>query len=200
MRMVRRVNICVLFFCSAFLLISCFHDESEDKSQDIPDIPNTGATPDTLVQVINQYRQEQGLEPIPVSSSLTLVAETHVSDLENASPAGGECNLHSWSDQGSWSACCYTDDHAQAQCMWDKPDEISGGLYSSAGYEISAYYSGQMTDTIAMEGWKGSPGHHDVILNRGSWTDRTFKAVGAAKSEHYAVVWFGEMSDPAGAP
>ena len=66
-----------------------------------------------LANVINQYRRDRGLPEIPVSPSLTRVAELHVADLA-AHPRDRGCNLHSWSEHGAWSACCYTDDLAQA--------------------------------------------------------------------------------------
>jgi len=54
----------------------------------------------TLAQLMNEYRVEQGLEPIPVTVSLTAVAQWHVWDLDVNNPTGGECNLHSWSYSG----------------------------------------------------------------------------------------------------
>ena len=63
------------------------------------------------------------------------VAEAHVQDLSYNQPVGGQCNMHSWSDRGSWSGCCYTDDHAASQCMWDKPRELT--RYPGNGFEIA---------------------------------------------------------------
>ena len=146
-----------------------------------------------LADIINQFRQENGLPAIPISSQLTLVAETHVWDLETNHPDQGSCNLHSWSGQGSWTSCCYTSDHAQASCMWNKPREIAG--YPGNGYEIATGYSSRdwtITPERALESWKGSPPHLDVILNRGKWTTHPWRAMGAGISEHFAVVWFGE--------
>ncbi len=145
-----------------------------------------------LVRVINQYRQEQGLEEIPYSPWLTYVARYHVYDLETNDPAHGSCNLHSWSDRGEWSACCYTSDHARADCMWNKPKELSKGAYEGVGFEIAAKNTGGMTSQGALAQWQGSRGHHDVILNRGIWANRSWKAIGAAVSNYYAVVWFGD--------
>ena len=103
------------------------------------------------------------------------------------------CNLHSWSNQGMWTACCYTADHAQAQCMWDKPRELT--TYPGNGYENAAF--GYATTAGAMAGWKASPGHNDVMLNLGTWTNTTWLAVGAAfQPNGYAVLWFGEVTDP----
>lgn len=145
-----------------------------------------------LVRAVNEYRGELGLEEIPYSSWLTYVARYHVYDLETNRPDTGACNMHSWSDQGEWNPCCYTRDHARARCMWDKPRELSGGAYKGNGYEIAAMNSGGMTVYGALEQWKGSPGHHAVIINRGTWANKEWKAVGAAVSAHYAVVWFGD--------
>ena len=148
-----------------------------------------------MADVINQYRREKGLSAIPVSASLTAVAQAHVNDLQFANAVGGSCNLHSWSNQGGWSGCCYTSDHARADCMWSKPSEITEGVYSGKGYEISAVYSKTMTAERALDSWLGSKGHRDVILNKNQWRRMDWKAIGGAVSENYAVVWFGEELD-----
>lgn len=151
-----------------------------------------------LADTINRYRQQKGLPAVPVSAALTRVARAHVADLEANHRQGGRCNMHSWSRRGAWTPCCYTPDHAQAACMWNKPDEISGGMYTSPGYEIVAHYTDPMTPPMALEIWRDSPAHHAMIVNAGRWADNRWQAMGAAVSEHYAVVWFGEARDPAG--
>jgi uncharacterized protein YkwD len=159
-------------------------------------VGNEAASAASLVALINKYRRDNGLPAVPVSRWLTYVAEYHVYDLETNSPAGGSCNLHSWSNQGRWTPCCYTDDHARASCMWDKPRELSGGAYSGNGFEIATVtYGGQMTPEKALESWQGSPGHNDVILNRSTWADTRWQAMGVGISGHYAVVWFGKEYD-----
>lgn len=151
-----------------------------------------------LVAAVNAYRVSQGLPAVTVSKSLTRVADAHVRDLELNAPHGGVCNLHSWSSNGSWTPCCYTGDHAQAQCMWRKPREITGGVYTGNGYENAAGGgSGNLTTSAALNLWRGSQPHHDVILNRGVWANLTWRAIGAANSGRYAVLWFGEQVDPA---
>ncbi len=147
-----------------------------------------------LAELINTYRVEQGLDTIPLSKSLTAVAEAHVQDLERNPPVG-TCNGHSWSPEGQWTACCYTGDHASAQCMWDKPREITRGAYKGAGFEIVYRTSGRATPEGALRSWKGSPGHHGVILNHGVWSSSRWLAVGVAISDHYAVAWFGKDQD-----
>ena len=153
---------------------------------------------DAIAEAVNHYRASKGLSRLPLSSSLTRVAQAHLADLEANYRGGGRCNMHSWSDRGNWSSCCYTPDHAEAACMWEKPKEISGGLYQSAGYEIVAHYSAPITPALALELWRESPGHLAMVLNRGTWADNTWRAMGAAIGRHYAVVWFGESPDPAG--
>lgn len=153
---------------------------------------------DAIADAVNHYRTSKGLAPLPLSTSLTRVAQAHLADLEANYRRGGRCNMHSWSNRGNWSACCYTPDHAEASCMWDKPKEISGGLYQSPGYEIVAHYSDRISPAMAVELWRESAAHDAIVLNRGMWADNTWRAMGAAIGRHYAVVWFGESTDPAG--
>jgi hypothetical protein len=81
--------------------------------------------------------------------------------------------------------------------MWDKPREITD--YPGHGFEIAAFASPEMTAAGAVEQWKGSSAHHALILNQDQWSDR-WGALGAAVSEHYAVLWFGNEPDPEGPP
>lgn len=150
-----------------------------------------------LYQLLNEHRNQYGLQAIPLSVSLTNVAQTHVRDLSNYPPSQyGQCNLHSWSDNGPWSSCCYTPDHAQAQCMWSKPKELTS--YTGAGYEISAMAT-TMSAQTALNIWKASSGHNAVMINQSTWAGVTWNAVGVGINNNYAVIWFGEEKDPAGA-
>ncbi|HLO90499.1 MAG TPA: CAP domain-containing protein [Lentimicrobium sp.] len=156
-----------------------------------------------LASLINEYRKTKKLPAIPLSASLSYVARLHVQDLENNFKSGSRCNLHSWSDKGNWSSCCYTDDHKRAACMWDKPRELTG--YKGDGYEI-AYFSNfdyASDDEFvedALKGWKSSRGHNEIIINAGKWLTAEWKAMGVAVYGDYTVVWFGEISDLAGRP
>jgi len=149
---------------------------------------------DSLVDVTNKYRLENNLSEIPVSPSLNTVAETHALDLAENYVQNDECNLHSWSDKGNWTPFCYTSDHANAQLMWDKPRELTS--YEGNGYEISVFRSDTMTVDVALELWKNSEAHLDLILNNGIWKDVEWRAIGSAINGKYAVVWFGEETDP----
>lgn len=150
---------------------------------------------------INSYRNAHGLPSIPLSGSLCVVAGAHAWDLETNRPDRGPCNMHSWSDSGPWPGCCYTDDHREARCVWNKPGELTS--YQGYGYEIAFFHSqpgnksGSMAG-LALEGWKGSSGHKNMILNRYSWKRLKWKAMGVGIYGRYAVVWFGEEADTAG--
>jgi uncharacterized protein YkwD len=156
-----------------------------------------------LYQLMMDYRAQNNLPSIPYSKSLTYVAQQHCLDLYNNKPDLGDgCNAHSWSDKGTWSACCYTPDHKQAKCIWDKPAEMTS--YTGYGYEIACgssdpqYSSFVMTAEYALQSWKKSSGHNNVILNKENWEDRGWNAVGIGIYKGYACVWFGQESDPAG--
>jgi uncharacterized protein YkwD len=135
-----------------------------------------------------EYRIELGLPEIPISNALTKVAQLHCEDLAKNHPDTGICNLHSWSNQGIWSSCCYTDDHAKASCMWDKPKELTS--YNFPAYEIASSSSGLMTSKMALDIWKKSKPHNDVITNKDIWKEQ-WKAIGIGIQGSYAIVWFG---------
>ena len=145
-----------------------------------------------LFQQINAYRKSLKLSAIPQSPKLTKVAELHAKDLSQHPPEA-DCNLHSWSAHGSWKPCCYTRDHANAACMWDKPKEIAG--YQGQGFEIAHRSTAGATPEGALSGWKRSPGHHEVMINKGQWSRVEWKAMGVAVFGEYAVVWFGMLED-----
>lgn len=150
-----------------------------------------------IFQQINQYRAEKGLKPVPLSGSLTYVAQQHVLDLAENNPVSGRCNLHSWSSKGSWSPCCYTEDHKRAACMWNKPRELTN--YPGEGYEI-AYWTNEPLEphafaTKALKVWKHSPGHNSVIINNYEWRSSDWKAMGVGYFKGYLVVWFGADPD-----
>lgn len=161
-----------------------------------------------LYDLIMEYRAANGLPSIPLSTSLTTVAGRHAEDTRHniweaglTLPEGA--NLHSWSDAP------YYGDHRQPAIMWEAPQRL-GTPYIGNGFEISA--AGYSSVEAALEGWKGSPGHNNVILNQDIWTGADWNAIGVGISqpENYDFsvpfggfvyhVWFGREVDPAGAP
>ncbi|NME68757.1 fibronectin type III domain-containing protein [Flammeovirga aprica] len=179
----------LLMWCNLFLLCPTL------KGATVSEIKKVQLTAEEqkLYQLINEYRNENGLPDIPLSKSLTYVAQRHVWDLETNFEFGGSCNMHSWSDKGEdWSGCCYI----EPQCMWDKPSEMTP--YPGYGYEISYGGSGNYKATAegALQAWKGSSGHNTVIVNQGSWKNIKWNSVGIGIYESFAVVWFGAEVDP----
>lgn len=148
-----------------------------------------------LFQLINEYRKEKKLAPIPFSSKLTLVAQTHAKDLvENYDfEKRGKCNPHSWSKNGEWTSCCYTSDHKKASCMWDKPKEIAN--YQNPGYEIAYYSSAGASAQEGLKGWQKSPSHNPLLVNSGIWEKVSWKGIGVGIYKEFAVVWFGQLED-----
>tara|TARA_B110000037_G_C17029617_1_gene468896 strand:+ start:520 stop:978 length:459 start_codon:yes stop_codon:yes gene_type:complete len=110
-----------------------------------------------LYDLIMEYRIYNGLDKIPLSKSLTKVAQIHSIDQQNNPPdSNNNYNMHSWSNNGNWTSCCYTTDGAKNRCLWLKPSEITD--YIGYGYEISYSYSDGVTAIKALEGWKSSIG------------------------------------------
>ncbi|MEN9937910.1 MAG: hypothetical protein RLZZ387_4489 [Chloroflexota bacterium] len=158
-----------------------------------------------LARRVNAYRVENGLDAVPISRSLTTVAQLHVRDLQEFRPNSGTdargqpCNLHSWSANGPWTAVCYTPDHASAKGMWDKPREITAGAYAGTGFENAfAAYGTRATAGAALDSWKASSGHNQVILQQGTFARYNWPAMGVGVSENYIVLWFGNRADPQG--
>jgi len=150
-----------------------------------------------LYHLIMEYRKSKGLDSIPLSGKLTQVAQTHARDLSlnyTFDPDKNKCNPHSWSSKGTWTSCCYTSDHKQARCMWQKPKEVAN--YPGNGYEIAYYSSMGASAQEGLDGWKISPGHNPLIINSETWAAIKWNAIGIAIYKEYGLVWFGEVSDP----
>ncbi len=147
-----------------------------------------------LYDLIMEYRREHELPEIPLSRSLTFVAQVHARDTAyNEFPP--QCNRHSWSENGPWQGGCYTSDHANAPVMWEKPGELTS--YPGFGFEIGCYVSIGATAAMCLSGWQTSPaGHDQVIRNTGSWSQVEWDAIGIGIYKTEAHVWFGRETDP----
>ena len=177
------------------ILFAFFLDQSTNLNENI--IPEVCLSKEEkkLFDLIMDYRKSKKLKAIPLSSKLTLVAQTHARDLvENFKfDPKGKCNPHSWSKKGTWSSCCYTNDHKQSKCMWDKPKEIAG--YEKPGYEIAYFSSKGATAQEGLAGWKVSPSHNPLLINSEMWSKVEWKAIGVGIYGEYGIVWFGEAED-----
>jgi len=192
-------------FYPAFLivLVSCI---STTTTQSVSEIekPQLSTEEMKLYDLIMSYRKQYGLPRIPLSKSLTYVAQQHCLDLStNRIDSRNGCNAHSWSGKGKWSKCCYTPDHKNSKCMWDKPRELTN--YEANGYEIAYTYGIDPNESIAtaelaLAGWKSSKGHNNVIVNREKWKYTSWNAIGIGIYKGYVTVWFGETPDKEGEP
>lgn len=140
-----------------------------------------------LIDLVNAYRMQNGLPAVPVNEDLCAVAHTHAVDLAEQGPQNAAgCGLRSWSNAGVWSACCYTEDLAEVQCMWDKPRELTS--YTGNGLEVVA----ESTDPAgALSMMQAETYGNAIMLNSGIWDDFPWRSVGASIHGGFALVWFG---------
>ena len=147
-----------------------------------------GTEAQKLECLINEYRKSVGLKPVPHSSSLEKVAVAHVKDLVLYHPENScKGNPHSWSKNGKWKGGCYDpDDSTTFVIMWNKPKEIAGdGAY---GFEI--IHIGSTSASGALNSWKNSKDHNDVITNQGVWKSYNWTGMAAGVYAGYYAVWF----------
>lgn len=192
-----------LAFCFILVLFSSkAYTQKEIGVKKLPEVCLT-QTELALYKLINEYRAQKGLPGVKLSAQLSFVARTHAKDQSENFKDGGRCNMHSWSNKGNWSSCCYTPDHKKAKCMWDKPRELTN--YTGDGFEISFYSTYNYASPAdyakdILAGWKKSPGHNEVIINKSIWKDMKWQAIGIGIYGEYADVWFGVLEDSAGEP
>ena len=177
-------------------------EEDSNKLLDV-DSPELSAKEKELIKLVNDYREQHGKKRLKVSKSLMKVARTHINDLNMnfdmdnppVDARGIKGNIHSWSDKGNWTPVVYTKDHKYSKLMWNKPKELTG--YDQAGFEIA---TGASTPQHALENWKKSTKHNDVILSQNTWSDPTpeeeengftgLSNMGVAINGNYACIWF----------
>ncbi|MDB9526102.1 CAP domain-containing protein [Oscillatoria sp. CS-180] len=143
-----------------------------------------------LYDLINEYRNQNGLPSIPASKALSIVANRHVWDLaENIGTL-----THGWSD-----APYNSGDPSTYSSMWNAPQRFNTG-YPGIGFENAFFSSAGATAEGAFNGWRNSAPHNAVILNLNNWNDNDWNALGVGIYDDYAVIWFGEEADPTGTP
>jgi len=149
-----------------------------------------------LYHMINDYRKQNNLPPIPLSKSLSYVADLHAKDLFAHHPDQGACNFHSWSNKGFWVPFCYPKDENKKNSVWDKPRELT--KYPSRGYEIIYWENNPLVADTVMMVWKTEEYFNSFLLSTGKWQGKPWNAIGIAVYENYACAWFGEVPDPEG--
>ncbi len=143
-----------------------------------------------LYNLINEYRKEKNLEAIPLSKSLSYVAREHVNDLDK--------NIKKLTH--GWSTCKYVSENSKTHpCMWLKPSELTS--YNGYGYECLYNISyGGVKAKDALDTWKRSAAHNNVIINKSIWNTHKWKAIGIGIFNNYAAIWLGDEEDEEGIP
>ena len=141
--------------------------------------PSLDSEEQAFLDLINQYRAQQGLPPLALSSTLDQAADTHSSWMANQ-----DCFSHQ---------CSGEDDYVQR--MWNAGYPTTAGGY---GEKIAA---GQATAAEVFNDWQSSNGHNKNMLSS-SW-----RAIGIARvynpNSQYGWYWttdFGSIDDSGGAP
>ena len=191
-----KIDLRLLLLSTVLVLLATAFSFKSSMIQDDPELC-LSKEEQRLYQLVMDYRKQKKLPPIKISAGLTKVAHAHAYDLSVNKPSDGDkCNFHSWSTQGKWTSCCYDAKHSNATCMWNKPREIAD--FNADGFEI---VYGSLNETLiatpdaALASWKKSPGHHNVIVNKDIWKDRTWKAVGIGVYKNFICVWFSSIED-----
>ncbi len=146
-----------------------------------------------LFNQINQLRQSYGKPDLQLSASLSFVAKTHVNDLLTHRPDTSICNLSSWSNQGSWTECCFNAYVPQPDCMWDKPKELTP--YPYRGYEFVTYFDDEVSIDSVMNLFSDTKEVLDMILTQEVYNNKKWLCCGVGMNKHYVSVWFGQRKD-----
>lgn len=138
-----------------------------------------------LHQIVNEYRAKNNLPKIPLSDSLSIVANRHLLDLAK--------NLKSLTH--GWSNCPFDLKNQNTwNCVFESPKRLNVG-YSGNGYEnLYRNLEGNATPVLALEAWKKSEMHNSLLLNLNNWKDTQFDAFGMAVSGEYIALWFGSKA------
>jgi len=145
---------------------------------------------------INLFRAENGEKTISNSISLNYVASLHANDLQENHPDTSICNLSSWSDNGSWTSCCYNKYVPEPDCIWDKPKELTSFTYR--GYELALYFEDSFNVDTVIQFIISSKPARDMLLANGRYKQKKWISMGASMSRNYISIWFAQKADKAG--
>jgi len=139
-----------------------------------------------LFKIINEYRTQNNLPPVSLSDALSLVANRHLLDLN--------WNLKYLTH--GWSNCPYELKNEKTwDCVFTSPQRL-GTNYTGRGYEnLYRNLNGNAVPSLALEAWKKSPMHNNLILNLDIWKETKFDAFGVAISGNFAAIWFGSTGN-----
>ena len=185
-----KIALTLSLFLTVALINPTFADNDTCSQQGIltaTDCPGDGLEREELrlYEMVNQYRLQNGLSPIPLSPSLTRVANRHVRDLAE--------NMGYLTP--SWSDCRYNDsDSSTWGCMWQAPQRLDT-TYTTPAYEIIAANGYKIFAITALQQWQQNSAYPAIMLNQYQWT-RPWQALGVGIYQRYAVLWLGKELDP----
>jgi hypothetical protein len=139
-----------------------------------------------LFRIINEYRAQNNLPPVTLSEPLSFVANRHIIDLT----MNVKYLTHGWSN------CPYDIKNQKTwDCVFESPQRLKTN-YQGQGFEnLYRNLSGNASPQLALEAWKKSPMHNNLILNLDIWKNTKYDAFGVAVSGNYAAIWFGSRAD-----
>ncbi|NCD42330.1 MAG: hypothetical protein EOL88_09590 [Bacteroidia bacterium] len=146
-----------------------------------------------LANAVNQWRRQNDLPEVPLSNALTYVADVHAKDLHFYTPYDRNCSMHSWSDNGRWSGCCYSNPTTDGRCMHNKPHELTG--YAGLGFELVYWDNSAHPSENAFQLWKANHASNTLLLNRDLFSVYDWNAMGVRIFRGYVVLWFGTVQD-----
>ena len=146
-----------------------------------------------LYSLVNEKRVKKGLSVIPISKSLSYVAKMHARDLFHNNPDTAFCSLNSWSDQGTWIACCHSKYTPNPSCILNKPAELT--KYTGEGHELCFWDSETLHPDTVIKFWMSVDQTREIILNEKKWSYFTWKAIGVGMYKGYVCLWLGEAID-----
>lgn len=135
-----------------------------------------------LVNLINQYRKENKISEIPISKSLSALANRHLLDLQ----INVKYLTHGWSN------CPYDIRNKETwNCVMEAPKRLNID-FNGIGFEnLYRNLNANATPILALEGWKKSPLHNSLILNLENWNSQSWEAIGVSIRGQFAAIWVG---------
>lgn len=149
-----------------------------------------------LLNLINDYRVENGLPALEISAALTYTADMHTADLFYNKPHIKGKSLYSWSNKGKWNKLNFKRAKKPIKDIKDKPSEIT--RYNGQSLEAVYYSSGVFSPRLIFERWKQQPDINNMILNRQEYSTSMWKVIGVSHFEGFTSVWFGPLDDNTG--
>jgi len=146
-----------------------------------------------LVKMINEYRATFSKSQLNLSNSLCFVAHQHNTDLFINKPDTLGCNMHSWSEKGNWTPCCYNSSLEDKACLYDKPMELTD--FPGSGFELIFWDSKNANAIDAFDFWRSIEYSRSVLLNENEPYEDVWKSIGVSIEGSYAIVWLSTFDD-----